>query len=150
MKKQKLLLLKDVESLGRSGDVVLVRAGYGRNYLMPLSLAIFADERTIELQEKLKAERLKKAELEKKEAEEMAGRFTDFTLEIKVKVDAEGNLYGSVAAHEIADLLKERGFHVERSNIVLARPIKSLGTHKVSLKFKEGVTASFSMEVLAE
>ncbi len=150
MKKQKLLLLEDVKALGRSGDLVQVRAGYGRNYLLPNSLAIFADERTVELQEQLQKKRKLKAEEDRKEAEAIAARFQEFSLQMKVKVDAESNLYGSVTAHEIAAELKEKGFALERHNVALARPIKSLGTHQVTLKLDEGVTAAFTLEVVPE
>lgn len=148
--KNQLLLLEDVEGLGRSGDVATAKPGFIRNYLLPKKKAVFADKHTLRMQAKLKEEREKKAAVDRKAAEEMAAKMTGLTIETKVKVDPEGNMYGSVSQHDIVELLKKKGFEIEKRFVVFTQPIKTLGTHPISLKLNEGVPASFTLEVLSE
>src|SRR5689334_17894347 len=96
----KLLLMKDVEELGRSGDVVSVKPGYARNYLLPQGFAVLADKKALKMQARLQEERRKKAVEDKKEAEELAQAIDGVTLTTIVKVDHEGHMYGSVSAHD--------------------------------------------------
>lgn len=150
MRKQKLLLLQDIEDVGRIGDVVSVRAGYSRNFLIPKKLAIVASQATVMLQEQLKAERAKKAIVEKEAAETLAKALIELTLQTMVKVDPEGNLYGSVTAFDISNLLKAKGYKVEKRHVVLIHPIKTLGSHRIALRLEEGVAAEVTLEVLSE
>ena len=109
-----LLLLEDVENLGRSGDVVSVKPGYCRNFLLPQKKAVVADNYTLRLQAKLKDERLKRAAVDRKEAEELAQKVEGMVLTIEVKVDPDGHMYGSVAAVDIVKLFEKEGVVVER------------------------------------
>src|SRR5689334_18731387 len=93
-----LLLLDDVDELGRSGDVVAVKPGYARNFLLPKKKGVMANKHTLRMQAKLKEERAKQAEIDRREAEELAARMTGIELNIVVKVDPEGHMYGSVSA----------------------------------------------------
>jgi large subunit ribosomal protein L9 len=145
-----LLLVEDVEDLGRSGDLVKVRPGYARNFLLPQQKAVIADKRTLRMQARLKEERAKKAEVDKKEAEILAGKINGMELNISVKVDPEGHMYGSVGAVDIARLFEEQGHPVEKRNVVLPQPIKALGVHTIALKLKEGVPASITLTIAAE
>lgn len=150
MRKQKLLLISDVEDVGRSGDIVSVRKGYARNFLVPKKLAIVASKSTEKIQEQLILERAKRAAFEKEQAEQLAIKLAEVVMQTKVKVDPEGHLYGSVTAFDISTMLKERGFKVEKRHVILIHPIKTLGQYKVALKLEEGVAAEVTLEVLSE
>ncbi len=147
----KLLLLEDVDVLGRSGEIVNVRPGYARNFLIPQGLAVIADKRALRLQERLQEERKKKALVDKKESEEVAARIEGATLTAIVKVDHEGHMYGSVTLAEIASLLEEQQqVSIDKKSIQLKHPIKTTGVHTIPVKLKEGVTASFHLKVMSE
>lgn len=148
--KQQLLLLSDVESLGKKGELVNAKPGYIRNYLLPKRLAVIASANTLRKQEKLREERAKQAVIDKKESEELAMQIGEISLETKVKVDPEGHMYGSVSAADIAQLFQERGLPVERKYIQLTRPIKETGAHKISLKLKEGVQIVCVLTIIPE
>ncbi|MBS0620113.1 MAG: 50S ribosomal protein L9 [Verrucomicrobia bacterium] len=145
-----LLLLKDVDSLGRKGDVVRAKPGYARNFLIPQQMAVVADKFTLRMQAKLKEERAKQAEVDRKDAEALAQKIDGKTFTIEVKVDPDGHMYGSVSTLDIVRLLEQEGFTVERRNIVLAHPIKTLGVHALQLKLKEGVPASITLKVMSD
>jgi large subunit ribosomal protein L9 len=148
--KQQLLLLEDVEALGRKGEVVTARPGYIRNFLLPRGLAVIASPNTLRKQERLRAEREKQAAVDRKEAEELAQQIEGLSLEIKVKVDPEGHMYGSVSAQDIAQLFQEKGLPVEKKYIQLPRPIKETGEKKISLKLKEGIPATITLAIIPE
>lgn len=147
----KLLLIEDVEALGRSGDIVTVKPGYGRNFLLPQGLAVIADKKAMRQQERLIEERKKKALEDKKESDAIAARIEGITLTIVVKVDQEGHMYGSVTAHEIVHLLQEQQkVEIEKKSIQLKHPIKTTGVHAIPVKLKEGVAATFNLKVMSE
>ena len=148
--RQKLLLIDDVDGLGRSGDVVAPKPGFARNYLLPQKKALVADKHTLKMQAKLKEERSKQAESDRKESEAYAQKLKELILKAEVKVDPEGKMYGSVTQMEIIQLLKDSGHALERRNLLLPHPIKSLGTHPVKLRLKEGVEAEVSLRVTPE
>ncbi|MCH9610088.1 MAG: 50S ribosomal protein L9 [Chlamydiales bacterium] len=148
--RQQLLLLEDVDGLGRSGEVVTAKAGHVRNFLLPKGKALVADKHTLKMQAKLKEERSKQAEVDRKEAEAYALKLKEIVLEQEVKVDTEGKMYGSVTQMEIIKLLQDAGHELERRNLLLPHPIKTLGTHLVKLRLKEGVEAEVQMKVTAE
>jgi len=146
----KLLLLEDVEELGRRGDLVTVEPGYARNFLIPKKKAVVADNYTLRLRARLMEERAKQAVIDKKEAEELAARYASLELSIEVKVDAEGRMYGSVAAVDIVKVCAKEGISIERKNVVLPHPIRELGIHNIQLKLKEGVVAAFKLNVYGD
>ncbi len=148
--KQNILLLKDVESLGRTGEVVSVKSGYARNFLVPQEMGVFADEHTLRMQKRLQEERAKKAIQDKKDSEEMAKRLEGVIISTQVKVDPEGKMYGSVSAADIADLLKNEGYEVDKKYIVVRKGIKRLGTHDIAIHLKEGVETSVKLEILPD
>jgi large subunit ribosomal protein L9 len=145
-----LLLLEDVEELGRSGDLVTVKPGYARNFLIPQKKAVVADNFTLRLRARLMEEREKQAIVDKKEAEELAGRYASLELSTEVKVDAEGRMYGSVAAVDIVKVCAKADLSIERKNVVLPHPIRELGIHNIQLKLKEGVIATFKLNVCGD
>lgn len=147
----KLLLIEDVEALGRSGDIVTVKPGYGRNFLLPQGFAVIADKKALRQQERLIEERKKKAIEDKKESDAIAARIEGITLTTVVKVDQEGHMYGSVTAHEIVHLLQEQQkVEIEKKSIQLKHPIKTTGVHAIPVKLKEGVAATFNLKVMSE
>ncbi len=148
--KQQLLLIDDVDSLGRSGDVVSVKPGYARNFLLPQKKAVVAQKHTLRMQEKLREEREKKAAVDKKDAEELAKQIEGMLLTIEVKVDPEANMYGSVSAQDIVQLLQDKGFTIEKKFVQLVKPIRELGSYAISLKLREGVPANIQLKVLGE
>jgi large subunit ribosomal protein L9 len=148
--RNQLLLIEDVEDLGRSGDVVSPKPGYSRNFLLPKKKAVIADKFTLRMQAKLKEERAKRAEVDRREAESQAKKAEGMVLSIQVKVDPDGHMYGSVAAADIVRLLDDEGVKLERRNVILAYPIKALGVHAIHLKLKEGVPAQITLKVIGE
>lgn len=148
--KQQLLLLEDVDALGKKGEVVSAKPGYVRNFLLPKRLAVVASTNTLRKQERLRNERAQQAIIDRRESEELAKQIESTSLDTKVKVDPEGHMYGSVSAADIAQLFQERGLPVDRRNIALNKPIKETGHHKLSIKLKEGITVSCDLTIIPE
>lgn len=147
----KLLLIDDVESLGRSGDIVTVKPGYARNYLLPQGLAIIADKSALRMQANLQEERRQKAIVDRKESEELATRLEGVMISTVVKVDHEGHMYGSVSAADIVHLMQEQtGIELEKRFIQLKHPIKETGVYTIQAKLKEGVTGSLTLKVVPD
>lgn len=142
-----LLLTEDVDALGRSGDVVSVKPGYARNFLLPSQKAVPANKQTLRLQARLQEERAKRALEDRKVSEELAARLEGVVFEIEVKVDQEGHMYGSVSAADIVNLFAEKGVEVEKRNVLLQQPIKKLGVHNLNLRLKENVMLGFVLKV---
>lgn len=146
-----VLLKEDVDSLGRKGEIVVVKPGYARNYLFPQGLAIPADKSALRLQQRLKEEREKQAIVDRNESEEMASRINGVTVMKIVKVDHEGHMYGSVSAADVIHLIQDATkVELERRSVQLKHPIKSTGVHAITVKLKEGVTATCNLKVLSE
>lgn len=149
-RKTKVLLLKDVRNIGRMGDIALVKAGFARNFLLPFGHADMLTPKAYRVQIKLQEERLKQSAKDKAEAEKLSIAFKDVELKTVVKVDIAGHMYGSVSAQDVAKMLVEKGYQIERRDVVLPHPIKRLGTQKVELRLKEGVVAFVQLEVLPD
>lgn len=144
----KLLLVDDVENLGRKGDLVEVRPGYARNFLLPNGKAVIADARTIRMQAKLQEERRLRAIEDRKEAEQLAARFVELEIVTTVNTDQEGKMYGSVSAADIVDLLLDQHkIEIEKRYVHLKHPIKELGSHTIQFRLKEGVEASCVLKI---
>ena len=148
--KQQYLLIDDVEDVGRSGELITVKPGFARNFLLPRQKAVLASPHTLRMQAKLVEERAKKASVERKEAEDQAAKLQGLVLKITVKVDPEGHMYGSVGASDIIELFTKEGIAVGKRNIGLNKPIKTTGVHPMTLKLKEGVTCGYSLEIIGE
>jgi large subunit ribosomal protein L9 len=144
-----LLLLEDVDDLGRSGDLVKVKPGYARNFLLPQKKAVVADNYTLRLQARLKEERAKLAAVELAEANEIASKIDGLVLTTEVKVDPDGHMYGSVTNVDIARLLENEGHKVDKRSVVLLQAIKQLGVYPIQLKLKEGVPAKITVRVMS-
>ena len=144
-----VILREDVASLGHAGDLVQVKPGFARNFLIPQGKAIAATEaskRELEHQKRVIAERVRR-EREVLEAERK--KFDGVVVEITAQAGEEGKLFGSVTAAQIADTLIERGLEVDRRRIELADPIKALGEHDVVLRLHRDVVATLKVKVIA-
>jgi len=148
--KQQLLLLEDVDALGRKGEVVTAKPGYVRNFLLPRGLAAVATTNTLRKQERLRSEREKQAIIDRQESEALAKQLEETFLEIRVKVDPEGHMYGSVSAADVAQLFQEKGVNVDKKHVQLTKPIKATGVHKITVKLKEGIPAICQLTIIPE
>ncbi len=149
--KNQLLLLEDVYGLGRSGDIVSVKPGFARNFLLPQKKAIIAQKQLVKLQERLKEERAKRAVVDKQASEDLAKFLEGKTLSTSSKVDPEGHMYGSVSAADVSKMLKDQlDTDLDKRNIMISKPIKKVGLHLIELRLKEGVHSSVNLEITAE
>jgi large subunit ribosomal protein L9 len=145
----KLILREDVPNLGLAGDVVTVKPGYARNYLLPQGKAMPATEGRIaevEHHRRVVAERM---ERERRSQEAQRDRIQSVSLRVEVLAGEEGKLFGSVTAAQIAELLGAKGVEVDRRKIELAEPIKQVGEHEVSIRLFRDVVAKVKLEVVA-
>lgn len=145
-----LLLLEDVGRLGRKGDIVKVKPGFARNFLLPQKKAIVATTGALRMRLKLQQEREKQALKDKVEADALAKVIEGKILKTEVKVDPAGHMYGSVSAQDIVKLFEEQGVVIERNYVNLVHPIKMTGEHKVELRFKEDVVTFFLLHIIPE
>jgi large subunit ribosomal protein L9 len=144
-----VILSEDVHNLGDAGDVVNVKPGYARNFLIPQGKALPATAaRVHEVEHKRRVIAEKRAK-ELKDLESVKLRLEGIALEIAAQVGEEGKLFGSVTAANLAELLAEKGVEVDRRKIVLAEPIKSVGEHAVSVRLRNDVVASLKVKVTA-
>ncbi len=146
----KIILKEDVERLGRKGDIVTVKDGYARNYLIPRGLALPVTRGNIRMIEEEKRRLLRQREKEAKTAQELADKLSSLELEIYKKAGENDVLYGSVTAADLAEALKEKGFEVDRKNILLEEPIKRLGVHYFEVRVHHDVKARVRVVVKKE
>jgi large subunit ribosomal protein L9 len=146
----KLILREDVDNLGKGGELVDVKPGYGRNFLLPRGLAVHANPKNVrELDHQKKIAEAKAAKL-KASAEAVAKRLSDTPVVLKRKVGEQDKLYGSVTALDIVEALAARGLQLDRRTIDLAEPIKTVGDHEVPVKLHRDVVARAKVKVEAE
>ena len=146
----KLILRQDFESLGKIGDLIDVKDGYARNYLIPRNIAYLATESSLRMLEEEKKQSAKRLEKEKKEAEGLAGELAKLSITIKMKVGEDEKLFGSVTSQMIADAVAEKGMTLDKRNIELEDSIKSLGIYDVPVRLKGGVNATLKVWVVRE
>lgn len=143
-----VVLKQDVDNLGTSGEVVRVRPGYARNFLVPRGLAVLATRGNLKQVEHERQIALKKAEKVRKEAEDMADKLRKVVVMIARETAEEGKLFGSVTASDVADALKAKGVEVDRKKLVMpGDSIKHVGTYEVGVKLAPGVVAKIRVEV---
>ena len=137
----KVVLTKDVEKVGKKGEIKNVSAGYARNFLLPKNVAIVATEANIKaVEEKKKRDNVKLAK-EKEAFVELAAKISKLSLTISTQVGEEDKMFGAVTTEDIALALKEQGFEVDKRKIDLVEPIKALGVYEVSVKLHADVNA---------
>ncbi|OGP70876.1 MAG: 50S ribosomal protein L9 [Deltaproteobacteria bacterium RBG_16_50_11] len=145
-----VILLEDVPSLGKIGDLVKVSDGYGRNYLIPQKKAMPATDKSIHALEHQKRQVEQRITKAKKDAERLAQKIEGFSCTLTKPVGESGRLFGSVTSMEIEAVLKEGGMAVDRKKILLEEPIKSLGMYTVPVKLHPEVTAHLKVWVVQE
>jgi large subunit ribosomal protein L9 len=145
-----LILREEVPNLGRRGDVVQVKNGYGRNFLLPRKLAVPLTEGNRKVVEQQKAAGLKREAKEKAEAEQLAAMLEQAKLSFARKAGETGVLFGSVTSHDVADALEAKGFQIDRRKVLLEDPIKQLGEFAVPVRLHRDVTVSVAVQVVPE
>ena len=146
----KVLLREDVDDLGARGEIVRVRAGYARNYLLPRKLAVEATTSNVKQIDQERAALLKKEAKERATADAQSERLGTLVLEFKRKAGEQGALYGSVTSMDIAEALRERGYDIDRHRIHLREPLKRLGDFTVPVRLHREVTVNLPVKVAAE
>ena len=145
-----VLLREDIDDLGARGEIVRVKAGYARNYLLPRKLAVQATASNVKQIEQERGALLKKEAKEKTTAEEQAGLMKSLRLSFTRKVGEHGILYGSVTSMDIVEALKERGYEIDRRRITLREAIKETGEFTVPVRLHREVTVEIPVEVSPE
>ena len=146
----KVILKEDVQNLGQQGDVVEVKSGYARNYLMPQKLAIlFTKQQKKSIDEAQRVEE-RKLEREKDQLESVLKQVEDLSLSLKMQSEEDSKLFGSVTKLDIVKLLEENGIIVDKKYVDLSSPIKTLGEHQVNIVFTKEMSASFTLTVEKE
>ena len=146
----KILLREDVDDLGTRGEIVRVRAGYARNYLLPRKLAVQATASNVKQIEQERAALLKKEATERSHAEGQAGQIQKMVLEFKRKAGEQGALYGSVTSMDIAEALKEKGYEIDRHRLHLREPLKRVGEFTVPLRLHREVSIDLQVKIVPE
>ncbi|HEY0428366.1 MAG TPA: 50S ribosomal protein L9 [Pyrinomonadaceae bacterium] len=146
----KILLREDVENVGGRGEIVKVKAGYARNFLLPQGIATLATKGNVKQIEQERSALLKKAAVEKSTAEAQFDQMSGVSLEFVRKAGEGGTLFGSVTSMDIHEALQSKGYEIDRRRIVLKDTIKETGNYSVNVKLHREVTISIPVTVRAE
>ena len=145
-----IILNETISSVGRAGDVVTVADGYARNYLLPQGKAILAEKKNVALMERRRNAILARAAKQHEEFAALANRLEVMDIVIPVRVGEDGKLYGSVTSMDIARVVEENGYSVDRKKIQLSEPIKAVGEYDVPVKVAPEVTATLKVNVVPD
>jgi len=146
----RIILRQDIEDLGELGDIVDVKPGYARNYLLPQGFAYEATAANLRRHEEEREHLVKRSMRDREQAEKVAERLAGVSVTLKVKAGEEGRLFGSVTSTDIANSLAEQSIEIDRHIIRLADPIKQLGMYKVPIRLHAEVQPEISVWVVAE
>jgi large subunit ribosomal protein L9 len=146
----KIILMEDVPTLGRRGEVREVATGYARNYLLPKKLALPATAGNLQNLDHLKRQRERAEQKVRDGAQAMAERIAGLTLAVTTRASEDGRLFGSVTAQDIVEFLKRNQVSLEKRRVVLAEPIKALGEYGVPIRLHHDVTATLNVTVARE
>jgi large subunit ribosomal protein L9 len=146
----KVILREDVQKLGKSGDIVTVKDGYGRNFLLPRKMAVMANEKNLRQMEHDKQVIAARQEKLKDQAHAQSQKLQAAELKFRRKVGEQEKLYGSVTALDIADALAGQGYRIDRRTIHLPEPIKSIGMHEVEVRLHRDIATKLRIEVVPE
>lgn len=146
-----IILKQDIDGLGYKGDIITVKDGYARNYLIPKEQAIIATESAKKIHEENKRQRAHKEEKIKNEAEEIASKLADVNIKIGAKTSSSGKIFGSVNTIQIAEALRKEGFDIDRKHInIEGDQVKEVGKYKATIKLHKEVKAEIDFEIIAE
>ncbi len=147
----KIILRQDIEKLGQKNDILTVKTGYARNFLIPRGLAIQATDSAIKIHNENLKQRAHKEEKIKNEAEKLAQKLAGVKLVIGAKVSSAGKIFGSVNTIQLAEALNAKGYEIDRKNILLGEDsIKEVGNYKAVVKLHREVKVDIEFEVVAE
>lgn len=149
-KYMKLILREDVDKLGDSGDIVEVRAGYGRNYLIPQGKAMMATDGALKQVERMKEQAERRAELTVERAQAMADRLETTSVTIPVEVGEDERIHGSVTTQDIADALADRDIDIDKRKITIDQDIKTLGEYTATISLISEIKAQIKVWVVKE
>jgi large subunit ribosomal protein L9 len=145
-----VILNKTIDNLGFEGDIVNVKPGYARNYLLPQQMAMPVTKQNLARLQQEKELIQARLDKEKKEAEDLSGKLSGITVEISRRVGEEDRLFGSVTSADIAEKLEEMGTPIDKKTIALNEPIKSIGENKVTVKVGYQLTTEIVVQVVPE
>jgi large subunit ribosomal protein L9 len=145
-----LILLQDVEKVGRKGEVVKVKEGFGRNFILPRNLGLVASAANKKFVDDLKARAAKRLEKEKADAEAVAQKLKNVKIKLERQAGENEKLFGSVTADDIREALVEKNYTFDKKQIQLKDPIRALGVHQVNVEVFPQVKATLSVEVVAK
>jgi len=145
-----VILIQDMQGLGYKNDVITVKAGYGRNYLIPQGFAILANPSNRKMIEENVRQAAHKAEKLKNDAETIAEEIGDLVLEIGAKVGESGKIFGAITTLQISDALKEKGFEIDRKKINFNSKVKEVGDYTVTIDLHKEVKKEVPFKVVAE
>jgi large subunit ribosomal protein L9 len=145
-----VILLQDVENLGAEGDVVTVKNGFARNYLIPRSLARQATPGVLRAVEEEKRQQSRKIAAQADQARTVAQQLDGLTLTVPARAGDDGRLFGSITTTQLADLLAQQGFNLDRRRIVLDEDVRATGVYSGAVKLHPEVTGRFKFEVVPD
>jgi len=145
-----LILLEDVINLGYKDEVVNVKSGYGRNYLIPQKKAVIASESAKKVLSENLSQRAHKLEKIKVDAQTLASRMEGLALTIGAKTSSTGTIFGSVTNIQIAEELAKKGFDIDRKTIIIKEPVKEVGSYKAIVKIHKEISVELPFEVISE
>lgn len=144
----KIILLEDVRRLGSQGDLVEVKDGYGRNYLIPKKLALPANQKNLKKLSQLKKEKESRKEKEMKDLSKIKEKIKGLSLTVTAEAQEDETLYGAITDKQIQALLKQEQIEVAKDKIVLEEPIKKLGVYKIKVKISNDLESDFRLWVV--
>jgi len=145
-----IILIKDVDNLGLSGQVLNVAPGYARNFLLPTGAALPATDGNLKMLAKKRAEFEARAKAEKDQAVDLKNKIAEVKLVFRRKTGEKGKLYGAVTTMDIAEALVAAGYNIDRKRLRLSEPIKTVGEFEVPIRLHADITGSFKISVLPE
>jgi len=147
----KVILQEDIKALGKKGQIIEVKEGYARNYLLPKKLAVEATQGNVKELDRQKKSKAQQAEKEQQAAEKLASQISAVTVTLKVKSGENGKLFGAVTSKDIAEnLQKVHKINIDKRKIDLSENIKSVGDYDIKIKLHPQITAELKLKVLAE
>lgn len=146
----KVILRQDVDTLGAIGEVVNVKNGFGRNYLIPRGMAVLATRSTIKEAEENLRQRSHKLDRLRDDAQALAAKLETLDIVISVKVGEENRIFGTVTTQQVADVIAARGVEIDRRKIELGEEIRSLGVYPATVRLPGDVTANVKIQVVPE
>ena len=144
----KVILRQDIASLGKAGEAIEVKSGYGRNFLIPRNMAVFATKGNLLAIDEIKSQNSLKEKKQRAVAVRLKDKLEKLSLTYEVLVGEEDKIFGSVTSQNIVDLVAVDGFKIDKRNIILEEPIKSLGVYTVQMKIEKDIVASVKLWVI--